>query len=52
MADINMQELTTTAAGITALGGRARVFHLDVAVKLQYKKVTESFLEQAGGITI
>lgn len=33
MADINMQELTTTAAEIIALGGKALVFHPDVADK-------------------
>jgi NADP-dependent 3-hydroxy acid dehydrogenase YdfG len=52
MADINMEQLAEVAAEVTALGGKAITFHLDVSDKVEYKTVSVSFLEQAGGIDL
>jgi NADP-dependent 3-hydroxy acid dehydrogenase YdfG len=52
MADINMDELTTAAAEVVSLGGKPITFHLDVSDKIEYKVVSASFLEQAGGIDL
>jgi NADP-dependent 3-hydroxy acid dehydrogenase YdfG len=52
MADINMEQLAEVAAEVTALGGKSITFHLDVSDKVEYKTVSVSFLEQAGGIDL
>jgi NADP-dependent 3-hydroxy acid dehydrogenase YdfG len=52
IADINVQELAITAAGIEAAGGRALPFLLDVSNKTQYAGVAKDFLQQAGGIDL
>lgn len=52
MADINMDQLAQVAAEVTALGGKPLIFHLDVSDKVEYKTVSASFLEQAGGIDL
>lgn len=52
MADINMEQLAEVAAEVSALGGKPITFHLDVSDKVEYKSVSASFLEQAGGIDL
>lgn len=52
MADINVKELETAAAEITALGGKTWLYPLDVSDKEQYAKVAEAFLADAGGIDL
>lgn len=52
MADINVKELETAAAEITALGGRTWLYPLDVSDKEQYAKVAQAFLADAGGIDL
>jgi NADP-dependent 3-hydroxy acid dehydrogenase YdfG len=52
MADINMEQLAEASAEVTALGGKPITFHLDVSDKVEYKTVSASFLEQAGGIDL
>jgi short-subunit dehydrogenase len=52
MADINVKELETAAAEITALGGKTWLYPLDVSDKEQYAKVAQAFLADAGGIDL
>ncbi len=52
MADINIGQLDEAAAEVTAAGGKAISFHLNVSDKHEYKIVADSFLEQAGGIDL
>ncbi len=52
MADINVKELETAAAEISALGGRTWLYPLDVSDKEQYAKVAQAFLADAGGIDL
>lgn len=52
MADINVKELETAAAEVTALGGKTWLYPLDVADKEQYAKVAQAFLADAGGIDL
>lgn len=52
MADINVKELETAAADITALGGKTWLYPLDVSDKEQYAKVAQAFLADAGGIDL
>lgn len=52
MADINVKELETAAAEISALGGKIWLYPLDVSDKEQYGKVAQAFLADAGGIDL
>lgn len=52
MADINVKELETAAAEMTALGGKTWLYPLDVSDKDQYAKVAQAFLTDAGGIDL
>ena len=52
LADINMEQLAIVAAEVTAVGGKPLTFCLDVADKVAYKTVSETFLEKAGGIDL
>lgn len=52
MADINVKELETAAAEISALGGKTWLYPLDVSDKEQYGKVAQAFLADAGGIDL
>jgi NADP-dependent 3-hydroxy acid dehydrogenase YdfG len=52
MADIDMENLELAAAEINELGGKALVYELNVADKIQYKKVAEQFLADMGGIDL
>jgi short-subunit dehydrogenase len=52
MADINVKELETAAAEISALGVKTWLYPLDVSDKEQYGKVAQAFLADAGGIDL
>jgi short-subunit dehydrogenase len=52
MADINETELAAAAAEVEAAGGKALTYRLDVSDKVQYQKVAEAFLSDAGGIDL
>ena len=52
MADINEAELAAAAAEVEAMGGKALTYRLDVSDKVQYKEVSDAFLQDAGGIDL
>lgn len=52
MADINVKELETAAAEMSALGSRTWIYPLDVSDREQYAKVAQAFLADAGGIDL